>query len=155
MEQSKSISLAIAKLKIAYPYYFEKMNNEADENYDPMIPLVSLYQENLSCYNAETLANAINRIIKNNKFMPTIAEIVEMCEKEKVYKRNSILELMKNDGYFRRSDYGKLSTFQEEKNYNKALMWAERNVIPEWLIEDMKFYNSKLIEAKNVKKLME
>ena len=87
--------------------------------------------------------------------MPTIAEIVEMCEKERVYKRNSILELMKNDGYFRRSDYGELNIIQEEKNYNKALMWAERNVIPEWLIGDMKYYNSKLIEAKNVKKLME
>ena len=62
---------------------------------------------------------------------------------------------MKNDGYFRQSDYGKLNTIQEEKNYNKALMWAENNNIPKWLIEDMKYYNSKLIGAKNVKKLME
>lgn len=149
MEQSKLISNIIGRLKIAYQYYFKDLGK------DETVGLIAMYQENLSCYNAETLANAINRIIKNNKFMPTIAEIVEMCEKERIYKRNSILELMKNDGYFRRSDYGKLSTFQEEKNYNKALMWAERNVIPEWLIGDMKYYNSKLIEAKNVKKLME
>lgn len=145
MEQFKLISNFIGKLKLAYPYYFKDLSKEE------IVGLISIYQENLSCYNAETLANAINKIINTNKFMPAIAEIVEICEKSQIFKQNRIIELMKNDGYFKNGEYGELDLIQQDKNYTKTLMWVEKNCIPSWLKEDMKFYNLKLIENKNAK----
>nr|DAI46413.1 MAG TPA: hypothetical protein [Caudoviricetes sp.] len=67
-----------------------------------------------------------------------------MIEKEKL----EILELMKADGYFKKGDYGELDHIQEERNYTKALMWAERNLLPSWLKEDMKYYQSKILKPK-------
>jgi hypothetical protein len=67
-----------------------------------------------------------------------------MIEKEKL----KILELMKADGYFKKGDYGELDPIQEERNYTKALIWAERNLLPNWLKEDMKYYQSKILGQK-------
>ena len=93
MEPSKSISTIIAKLKIAYSYYFKELSNEE------FIGLISMYQEELENYNDLTLTTAIKTIIRNNKFMPTLKEIIDECERCRTYNGNSILEKMRNDGY--------------------------------------------------------
>ena len=48
---------------------------------------------------------------------------------------------MKEDGYFKRGVYGELSEEQEFRNYDKALMWLDKGIIPEFLREDIKKYN--------------
>lgn len=139
---TKGISTLIATFKIAYPYFFKESTKEE------ITALSRIYQEHLNCYNEKTLANVAKKIIATKKFMPSISELIEACEKEKEFMRNEILELMKVDGYFKKGDYGELDHIQEEKNYTKALMWAERNLLPNWLKEDMKYYQSKILEPK-------
>jgi len=139
---TKGISTLIATFKIAYPYFFKESSKEE------ITALSRIYQEHLSRYNEKTLANVAKKIIAIKKFMPSISEIIEACEKEKEYMRNEILELMKADGYFKKGDYGELDHIQEERNYTKALMWAERNLLPNWLKEDMKYYQTKILGQK-------
>jgi hypothetical protein len=139
---TKGIATLIANFKIAYPYFFKESTKEE------ITALSRIYQEHLNCYNEKTLANATRKLIAIKKFMPSISEIIEACEKEKEFMRNEILELMKSDGYFKKGDYGELDHIQEEINYTKALMWAERNLLPSWLKEDMKHYQLKILEPK-------
>lgn len=75
MEQSKLISIVIAKFKIAYPYYFKDLTDEE------FLGLVSLYQEELGIFHPIALLNAIKVIIRNNKFMPTLADIIDEYRK--------------------------------------------------------------------------
>ena len=139
---TKGISTLIATFKIAYPYFFKESTKEE------ITALSRIYQEHLNCYNEKTLANSTRKLIAIKKFMPSISEIIEACEKEKEFMRNEILELMKVDGYFKKGDYGELDHIQEERNYTKALIWAEKNLLPSWLKEDMKYYQTKILEQK-------
>lgn len=139
---TKGISTLIATFKIAYPYFFKESTKEE------ITALSRIYQEHLNCYNEKTLANVAKKIIATKKFMPSISELIEACEKEKEFMKNEILELMKADGYFKKGDYGELDHIQEERNYTKALMWAEKNLLPNWLKEDMKYYQTKILGQK-------
>lgn len=121
MDNRKVISGLIAKFKIAYPYYFEKLTDEE------FVGLLSLYNDQLSMYSCEALENAFNVIVRTSKFMPTIQEIIEKCEKYKTDKKLYIVEVMKKAGYFKADcEIEKTIHFIEEKN------------IPDWLLKDMK-----------------
>lgn len=144
MEQSKLISLLTAKLRIAYPSYFEKLTDEE------FIEMLSMYKEELLCYSESVIAAAIKSIIKTNKFMPSIGEIIEACEKALMQQKLDILEKMKNDGYFK-------SDWELEKTYQ----FVAKGLIPDWLLNDMKKYGyiennrlsnneNKLLEVNNV-----
>ena len=134
MEQSRLISSVIAKLKIAYPYYFKELKTEE------LAGMISMYQEELSGYNELTLTSAVRSLIRKNKFMPSIHELIQECEKSIQYEKNSVLERMKDDGYFRRGLFVELDNSQATRNYEKALMWVEQGTIPDWLLEDMRLY---------------
>lgn len=133
MEQSKSISIVIAKLKVAYPYYFKELTNEE------FISLTTMYMEELSCYNDLTLSMALKSIIRTRKFMPSISEIIEECECCKTKRGNAILDAMLKDGYFKRGIV-ELTDEHANRNYEKALSFIERGIIPDWLLKDMKEY---------------
>lgn len=87
MEQSKLISIVIAKFKIAYPYYFKDLTDEE------FLGLVSLYQEELGSFHPIALLNAIKVIIRNNKFMPTLADIIDEYRKN---LKNYYIEVIEN-----------------------------------------------------------
>ena len=70
MEQSKSISIIIAKLKLAYPYYFEKLTDEE------FIGLVNMYQEELCMCDGNILLATIKYLIRNSRYMPSLADIL-------------------------------------------------------------------------------
>ncbi len=123
MEQSKLISVVIARLKIAYPYYFKELTMEE------LAGLVSMYQEELSIYNEPTLMNAIKSIIRKNKFMPTLKEILDECELCKTSQKNIVIEKMIKAGYFK-----------DSKEIDKTYKFMEEGIIPNWLLEDMKKY---------------
>ena len=142
MEKSKLISGMIAKFKIAYPYYFRELKNEE------LIGMISLYQEELAEYNELTIANATKSIIRNSKYMPSLNEIIEACEKEKTHKTNAVIEKMINEGYFK-----------SVSEIDKAYKYVEEGILPKWFLEDMKKYgyeehkvigynNTKMLEGK-------
>ena len=139
MEHSKLISGMIAKFKIAYPYYFKDLKSEE------LIGMISMFQEELSGYNELTISNATKSIIRKNKFMPTLKEIIDECENVRTYKINVIIEKMKKTGYFK-----------DPREIDKTYKFIEEGIIPDWLVEDMKKYGyeeEKSLEYKNLKLL--
>lgn|SRR5574344_216691 len=79
---------------------------------------------------------SVNEIIQKNKFMPSIAELLEMCEIQRKNKKFNILEKMKNSGYFK-----------DVSEYDKATKWLESEIIPDWFKEELiKYKDIKLIE---------
>ena len=147
MEQSKLISSVIAKLRIAYPYYFKDLDEEM------ILGMVKMYQDQLAGYDYEIVINAIDNIIKTSKYMPTIAEILENCENKISSFALDILNKMKDDGYFKYSTHGEeLDKSQQSRNYEKAITFCETRIIPDWLLKDMIQYGFKanyLLETKN------
>lgn len=138
MEQSKLISGVMAKLRIAYPYYFKDLDEEL------ILGMVKVYQEQLVGYTPEIVLKAIDEIIKTSKFMPSIAEILERCDSQVKTYSYDILKIMLEDGYFKRGAYGELDNIHATRNYEKATMWLSKGIIPEWLLEDMKKYGYKI-----------
>jgi hypothetical protein len=91
---------------------------------------------------AEDFYKAVNETIRKSKYMPSIAELLEKCEKVKIYKRYEILEIMKENNYFKTPN-----------EYDKAIMWAENETIPKWLKEDMKKFYNNFIAQKEIKQI--
>ncbi len=138
MEQSKLISRVIAKLRIAYPYYFKELDEEM------LLGLIKMYQDQITGYTPEIVLKAIDEIIRTSKFMPTIADILEKCDSQAKTYTFDILKIMQEDGYFKRGAFGELGENQAIRNYEKATMWLSKGIIPEWLLEDMKKYGYKV-----------
>ena len=73
---------------------------------------VEQHYEFLKEYSYEELKKAIKRIIKKSKFLPKINELIEECEIVKEEVKFNILEIMKNDGYFKNiKEYEKATNF--------------------------------------------
>lgn len=135
MEQS-SLSKIMAMLKIAYPYYFKELKEREEDSR----AFISLYSQKLKDYEYSIAAKAINVIITNNKFMPSLAEILDECNRQKRIYYKTVIDEMYKKKYF--------TTDQE---YGKALTWLfeEKPIIPSWLQQDIiKFKNQKQIEMK-------
>ena len=130
METSNLISSVILKLKLAYPSYFNKLTDEE------LIALAQMYKDELSSYNEKTLNIAIKNLIRSNKYMPSLNEIISECESNKTHNANTILERMKKDGYFKNAN-----------ELDKAYMWLAEGIIPTWLKEDMKTYQQALLTS--------
>lgn len=100
--------------------------------------LLQVYYEILKEENYETLKKAISEEIKTQKFFPSVSELLEECKRQKVKNGFTILEYMKQMGYF------KIST-----EYDKACRWLDEGIIPHWFKEDMRKY-AKLFNNKQV-----
>lgn len=133
MEQL-NFSKIVNVLRIAYPYYFKDMEKEST------IMFNQLYYSKLKRYDYVVVSNAINNIIENSEFMPTIAEIMAECDKEtrKLYKIK--IDKMYSNGYFK-----------TDQEYGKALQWLfeDKPIIPSWLLEEIKGYEEKLLTSKD------
>ena len=133
MEQSSLISNVIIKLQIAYPSYFNKLSQEES------IALAQMYKDELSKYSEGILSSSIKNIIRNNKFMPNLSEIIGECEKNNKRYVNGIIELMKQDGYFKNAT-----------ELDKVYMWLDKGIIPSWLKEDMAKYDLEQLTNKTL-----
>ena len=80
-------------------------------------------------YSYKTFVAAIKNIIKKSKFLPKITELLEECENCKEQTKFEVLEYMKSQGYFKAGS-----------EYDKAISFLERNIIPEWFKEDLNKY---------------
>lgn len=104
-----------------------------------------VWYDNFKQVKSENLARAIKKIIKANKFYPTIAELLEECEKVESNYQSAIVEKMINDGYF-----------HNHREIEKAYHFIETGLIPKWFLKDMKKYgyqNSILLSNNNVKEI--
>lgn len=122
-KEKNDLSSFIAKLKGAYPYYFEKLEEIE------LVSMFSLYEKELEKYDLKILDDVFKKITSTSKFMPSLNEIITYCDE--VTKENNLLiiEKMRNDGYFK-----------APQEYDKILMWLDKGIIPSWFREDMKAY---------------
>lgn len=88
-----------------------------------------LYYEFLQGYTYETFKTAIKNIITSSKFLPKVTDIIEACEGAKTQTRFDVVEFMKQMGYFKHI-----------KEYEKTILFMERNIVPEWLQNDINTY---------------
>lgn len=86
-----------------------------------------VYYDFFKDYNYSILQAAIKDTIKTSKYMPKIADLIEACDKSKEDNRADIIDIMKAQGYFK-----------APSEYEKALTFVKKDIIPEWLKKDMK-----------------
>lgn len=122
----------IAKLKITYPVYFNKLEDIE------LASMYKIYEKELKNYSADILDEVFNKIINGNSFMPSLNEIKIYCKEAEKEQSFLIIEKMKDDGYFKK-----------EQEYDKILMWLEKGIIPSWFKSDMENY--KKLEVYNEK----
>lgn len=98
-------------------------------------------------YFKETEPNVLMQAVKNtaveSEYFPTLAKLIAECKKIEENFKYVILEKMLKDGYFKWCAVGEQSELEEMSDYNKAVMFASREIIPSWLEEDMIKYGYK------------
>ena len=83
----------------------------------------------LKDYTYETFVAAIKNIIRTSKFLPKITELIDECDKFKEQVKFDVLEFMQSKGYFK-----------DTSEYQKASLFMERGIVPEWLQKDINEY---------------
>ena len=89
---------------------------------------------------AEIFFETVKTIAINNKFFPNINELIEKCENQRTHHNNKIIDILKDNGFFKYGVMGELDERQQTLNYEKAQMWVERGTIPKFLLDEMKKY---------------
>lgn len=95
---------------------------------------LTVWYDILKEYPDEVLVKAIKEIAKTEKFMPTPATVIEMCNKFKELDRFEVLEYMRYKNYFKNAE-----------EYLKAHTWLQTGVIPEWFKTEIKKYHDMLL----------
>ena len=95
---------------------------------------IKLYYDFLKEFDDDVVVKAIKEIIKTSKFIPKITELVKCCEKIKESIRFDVLEYMNKVGYFK-----------DTREYQKASLFLEKNVIPYWLQKDIDIYYKQMV----------
>ena len=95
---------------------------------------IKLYYDFLKDFNDDIIVKAIKEIIKTSKYIPKVTELVEKCESIREEIRFEVLEYMNNVGYFK-----------DTREYQKASLFLERNVIPCWLQKDIDIYYKQML----------
>ena len=133
-------------------YYLKEINEEVLRAWYPFFEEIP----------ADTFFETIKTIAINNKFFPNINELIERCEQQRTHHNNKIIDILRDNGYFKYGVMGELDINQQILNYEKAQMWVERGTIPSFLLEEMKKYgyiensflkgdsDTKALENKNV-----
>lgn len=92
-----------------------------------------IFYDFLRSYSVNTWVEAVNKYISVSKFPPKPVDLLELCDKvqseTKIQSQFEVLHFMKAMGYFKHSS-----------EYDKAVTWLERNIVPEWFKEDLNKY---------------
>ena len=89
----------------------------------------NVFYDFLKDYNYKVFIEAIKSRIKKSSFPPKINELIDecnLCDREFKFK---IIDFMKESNYFRTTN-----------EYDKAMMFVKRGIVPEWLKEDINKY---------------
>jgi hypothetical protein len=111
---------------------------------------ITIWYDFMRFYTPKVFQSAIKKVVGTNKFIPKIAEMIDYCEEEKAKHNYIILEIMKNDGYFKKG-ISELTDSKEMQNYDKAICWLQKGSVPKWFDDDMREYENRQIENKNNK----
>lgn len=90
---------------------------------------IGIWYESFNDVDYELFKQAIKKIVKKNKFMPSIAELLDECRNVSKTNIEEIIEKMYQDGYFK-----------DSKELAKVQLWIAKDMLPYWLKEDMKKY---------------
>jgi hypothetical protein len=94
----------------------------------------------LAEYDYQTMQQAVINYIKVNKYQPTVANLID--EYEEVVKRNSQVVI---------HEMARCGVFACESEYEKALVWAEKGLFPNWFKDTInKFVLTRNLDAKKV-----
>ena len=98
-----------------------------------------VFYDFLKDYNYKIFVQAIKNRIKRSSFPPKINELIEECNLCNSDFKFEIIEFMKESGYFKATS-----------EYDKAMMFVKRGIVPQWLKQDINEYykrmNQKQIE---------
>ncbi len=98
---------------------------------------------------------AIKAMIATKQFMPSIAELKEEIQTVRNHRVFKILEIMKEDQYFKKGGFGELDEVQQFRNFEKARSWLMNNNMPEWFKEDVKKYEEQIKQISSSQKKLE
>lgn len=91
----------------------------------------NLFVAMMADYEFLVMVEAVKNYIITNKFQPTIAALIEEYNKIKLFHKTEIVRQMRDAGCFKSSS-----------EYQKALTFIERDIIPDWFRDMMiKFIN--------------
>lgn len=113
-------------MKILYSCYHKDLSND-----DFLI-----WYEMLKEMKPDIFKQAIIEICKENKYMPTVHDVLEKAENLNKKYLISILNKMYESGYFKKGIV-ELSDEQANRNYDKAVSWIESETIPQFLKDDI------------------
>lgn len=99
----------------------------------------NVFYDFLKDYNYKIFVQAIKNRIKRSSFPPKINELIEECNLCNNNFKFEVIEFMKESGYFKTTS-----------EYDKAMIFVKRGIVPEWLKQDINEYykrmNQKQIE---------
>lgn len=116
-------------MKILYSCYHKDLTN------DDFI----IWYEMLKDIEADTSKKTIIEICKEKSFMPTVHDILDKSKNVNNSYYLSIIDKMYDDGYFKKG-IQELTVEQANRNYDKAISWIEKGIIPQFLLDDIKEY---------------
>ena len=99
----------------------------------------SVYYDFMKGYSLNVFNNSIKQAIEESKFLPKISDLKTYCDQNKEKVKYDILETMNIKGYFK-----------SKEEYDKATMFLENRVIPNWFKEDMKKYKQEMLEERKL-----
>ncbi len=125
---------------IGLKYLSEAFSKDFTENES------KIWYENLKIYEFNVFRESLKNIVKEFKFFPKIADVIELCETTKGKIRCEVLQKMREDDYFRYGINGiELNERQQNSNYDKAVNYILNDIMPKWLKEDIEKYQKKFL----------
>jgi hypothetical protein len=104
---------------------------------------IQIWYEYLKEADPNIVMQAVKNLVVECEYLPSISKIISECQKVESGYKYIILDKMLADGYFKYSVAGEQSYIEEMLDYNKAVAFASKEIIPGWLEEDMMKYGYK------------
>lgn len=88
-----------------------------------------VFYDFLKEFSYQVFIKAIKNRIKKSSYPPKINELIEECSACNEDKKFKVIEFMKTKGYFKAIS-----------EYDKAMLFVKKGVVPKWLQDDMNKY---------------
>lgn len=108
---------------------------------------MQIWYEHFMNIQYDGLIRAIKQLAVTNKFMPSVAELIEGCENSELSYRHEIVDKMYHEGYFHWCVTGKQDDMEALSDYEKAKGMIIKRFLPDWFEKDMIKYGYKPMMA--------
>lgn len=110
------------------PIEFTKLMKILTMSYDKDLTqeTIEMWYQHFKNFKKTIFEEAVQEAITTKKYMPSIADLLDICNKKQNELKLSVLNVMENNGYFKTT-----------KEYEKAIKWLENDITPDWLLKDM------------------